>query len=102
MQAGYAVVFLSRKGSLQPYLQHLPRRTEGADVVAYLNAQHSVQQGQSGIQLCPDHIAAAAQAALSEGRLLTVHYNSVFEYLCFLEVIAKAVTVRSAASQLMR
>jgi hypothetical protein len=100
VQAGYAVIFLSRKGSMQPLINHLPPVNEGADIAAYVASKdaNSSSNAKSSIEcFLPPDIERLAEMAIESDppRLLTVHFTTVFEYICYLEAIAKCCKVRS-------
>jgi hypothetical protein len=101
VQVGYAVVFLSRKGSCQPFINHLPPKSEGADFVNFVPVRQAAQPdsgSQASLSLCSSEVVAQAHAAIRESRLLTVHFTTVFEYLKYLEVIAQSMQVSAAPS----
>lgn len=95
MQAGYAVVFFSREGTLQPFINHLPKLREGADIVPYLPQPSSSGAAPHAGALCSPEVQEQAQRALAQKRLLTVHFTTVFEYICYLEAIAALCQVRA-------
>jgi hypothetical protein len=91
------VVFLSRSGSVQPFANHLPTVRCAADLTALIRSGED--------ESLPVELTVAAQQALRvvwplyrqvhmEHRLLTVHFTTLFEYLKYLEVIARCVHVR--------
>ena len=117
LQAGYSVVFLSRKGSFQPFIHSsFPELVEAADLVnlCSLGARTSgsaptcsdsaSEVNASELTFSEEHKAritagvVAAQAATLQHRLLTIHFSTVFEYLKYLEVIARALQVCYSAS----
>jgi phosphopantothenate---cysteine ligase (ATP) len=96
VQAGYAVIFLSRLGSLQPFANQLPQVRCAADL--------NVLVDDDGDRSLPPQLSAAACSVVrsiwplyskvqSEERLLTVHFTTLFEYLRFLEVTARCLHV---------
>lgn len=81
LQAGYGVIFLTREGSIQPFTQDLP----SAEPIPLLQSLLAVGPGGSP-QLQPGAAAvvpvlAAANQAEQQGRLLTLKYTSIFEYI---------------------
>ncbi|KAG2493977.1 hypothetical protein HYH03_007904 [Edaphochlamys debaryana] len=115
LEAGYAVIFLTRTGSLQPFSHLLPSADppELVDRIACLakpagadastgdsNAPCSSSgqgqgQGQGPIvQIRPDHAAgvakvlAAREACREQGTLLVLKYETIFEYLTYLRILA--------------
>ena len=98
LQAGYAVIYLARKGCCQPFVNHLPPKESGSDFANFVplrsDAQTASHDAHAGATtLCPEHVVALAHQVLSDHRLLTVHFTTVFEYLAYLEVIAIALKV---------
>lgn len=91
LKRGYAVIFLSRLGSLQPFVNHLPSLHDASGLFSVL----SDTSDQRELRVADPCMAAMAdvwphaQAAQSSQRLLTVHFTSVFEYLRYLEVISR-------------
>eukprot|EP00892_Ulva_mutabilis_P007676 jgi/Ulvmu1/5280/UM022_0074.1 len=90
LQAGYDVVLLTRQSARQPFIRQLPS-LRNADALGEL-----LQPSEStGIRLCEtvrQKILPSwplIQDVLKNGRLLTVHFSTVFEYLAYLEAIAR-------------
>ncbi|KAL4229561.1 hypothetical protein ACF0H5_012600 [Mactra antiquata] len=82
LEHGYAVIFLHRGRSLQPFTRHLPQR-QLLDIL-------EVQTGASGEnQLCVKHdqsktlfaVVEKYQKVQNEGRLLMVDFTSLTDYL---------------------
>ncbi|GAX76312.1 hypothetical protein CEUSTIGMA_g3758.t1 [Chlamydomonas eustigma] len=88
---GYAVIFMHRKGSVQPFLCDLPniptiKLLQLSDSVQNQEtADSNVQQQQHAI--LRDTLKAAA-AVDSAGTLLSIEFESIFEYLKLLELVA--------------
>ncbi|KAL4424661.1 hypothetical protein ABPG77_004468 [Micractinium sp. CCAP 211/92] len=91
LQAGYAVIFLSRHGSAQPFVSEFQEEL-GAQTLTdlfELGAEgglrvHSAKQQQIAAAV------ARVQAVLAEGRYLHLPYTTLFEYLTYLRVLAAA------------
>ncbi|KAH7652683.1 Phosphopantothenate--cysteine ligase protein [Dioscorea alata] len=85
VKAGYAVIFLHRRGSCQPYCHRLPE-----DALLDL-----FEVGEdSSIQVCQSHSAVVKKAirdyrtAVERGQLLRLPFTTIFEYLQLLRIIA--------------
>ncbi|KAG2425384.1 hypothetical protein HXX76_013798 [Chlamydomonas incerta] len=106
LEAGYAVIFLTRSGSLQPFSQMLPAADppEIIDRVAMLQppsaAAAAGSPGPAGadgdsVVIRPEHMAAVArvlrarQACREQGTLLTIKYETIFEYLTYLRLTSE-------------
>ncbi|KAL4420389.1 hypothetical protein ABPG75_010045 [Micractinium tetrahymenae] len=95
LQAGYAVVFLSRHGSAQPFVSEFQEELGaqtltdlfelGADGSLHV---HGAQQQQIAAAV------ARVQAVLAEGRYLHLPYTTLFEYLAYLRALAAALAPR--------
>ncbi|PRW20971.1 phosphopantothenate--cysteine ligase 2-like isoform X1 [Chlorella sorokiniana] len=91
LQAGYAVIFLSRHGSAQPFVSDFQEEL-GAQTLTDLFELgtdgglrvHAAQQSQMAAAV------ARVQAVLQEGRYLHLPYTTLFEYLKYLHAIADA------------
>ncbi|PNH10379.1 Phosphopantothenate--cysteine ligase 1 [Tetrabaena socialis] len=131
LEAGYAVIFLTRTGSLQPFAHLLPAADppelvdritclrEGPEEAGGPGAQAAQGRGNGaaaapdsgsgaegaapgpgcgdgGVRVRPEQEAAVArvlrarQACRREGTLLAVKYETIFEYLTYLRLIADA------------
>ncbi|XP_051123630.1 phosphopantothenate--cysteine ligase 2-like isoform X2 [Andrographis paniculata] len=85
LKAGYAVIFLYRRGTCQPYCRSLPDdpMLECFDVT-----------DESGITVLPKHEKAVGAAisgnrtAVTGGTLLKLPFTTIFEYLQMLQMIA--------------
>ena len=77
LQAGYAVIFLNRKHSIQPFTKGLP----SGEILECLPAIDS-RQGSShdGSHIVQQAIARATEAR-RQGTLLRLSFETVFEYL---------------------
>lgn len=99
LRRGYAVVFLTRKNSIQPFTPDLPSTSSGGGAdPASLLAEVLTLDGEGRLALRPDAPAAAVAPALrglgaaaAAGTLATVHYTTLFEYLKYLQIIAHLV-----------
>lgn len=89
LKAGYAVVFLNRKNSVQPFTQDLPGGDPAHTVPAIL-----ALDGQGRLSVRPEAaqqltgVLQAVQAASASHALLSISFSTLFEYLRYLEVIA--------------
>ncbi|KAK9830471.1 hypothetical protein WJX72_011926 [[Myrmecia] bisecta] len=92
LEAGYAVIFLNRKGTIQPFTKGLPS-SQLFDCLTEV-----IEVGGNGVGSIP-HVKAEAEAVVSEavqrvnrvneqGLLLRVPYTTLFEYIMFLRLIA--------------
>ncbi|ESW08195.1 hypothetical protein PHAVU_009G026700 [Phaseolus vulgaris] len=85
LKAGYAVIFLCRKGSFQPFCRSLPDDP-------LLECFKPIDE--SNIQVCEAYSEAVKRAvvdhhtAVTGGLLLKLHFNTIFEYLQMLQIIA--------------
>ncbi|XP_050215106.1 phosphopantothenate--cysteine ligase 2-like [Mercurialis annua] len=85
VKAGYAVIFLHRRGSCQPYCRFLPEdpllecfdSTDGLDVQVRQSYSEAVKRAIN------DH-----HAAVAGGHLLKLPFTTTFEYLQILQMIA--------------
>uniref|UniRef100_A0A7N0UB89 DNA/pantothenate metabolism flavoprotein C-terminal domain-containing protein n=1 Tax=Kalanchoe fedtschenkoi TaxID=63787 RepID=A0A7N0UB89_KALFE len=87
LKAGYAVIFLYRRGTCQPYCRSLPDdallqclRVNNADIEVTETYADIVKEA------IGNH-----RAAISEGNLLKIPFMTIFEYLQILKMIALAV-----------
>ncbi|KAF0897697.1 hypothetical protein E2562_000413 [Oryza meyeriana var. granulata] len=87
LKAGYAVIFIYRRGSKQPYCRFLPEDS-------FLDLFELGEE--SDIQV-PDSHAAVVKTAISnyrkaidEGLLLKLPFTTIFEYLQLLQMVATA------------
>ncbi|XP_040383071.1 phosphopantothenate--cysteine ligase 2 [Oryza brachyantha] len=87
LQAGYAVIFIYRRGSKQPYCRFLPEDS-------FLDLFELGEE--SDIQV-PESHATVVKAAISnyrkaidEGLLLKLPFTTIFEYLQLLQMVAEA------------
>jgi hypothetical protein len=94
MQGGYHVIFLSRESSVQPFVRTIPP-LKCADEMA----QALLKTSDGNIRFCEDAqkkitpVWGLLQQAVIDKRLLTLHYVTVFEYLAYLEAVARALEV---------
>ncbi|QCE15837.1 phosphopantothenate-cysteine ligase [Vigna unguiculata] len=85
LKAGYAVIFLNRKGSFQPFCRSLPDDP-------LLECFKPTDE--SNIQVCETYSEAVKRAvvdhhtAVTGGLLLKLHFNTIFEYLQMLQIVA--------------
>lgn len=85
VKAGYAVIFLHRRGSCQPYCRYLPEDS-------FLDLFEVGED--SSIQVCQSHSAAVKKAirdyrtAVERGQLFRLPFTTIFEYLQLLRMVA--------------
>lgn len=85
LKAGYAVIFLFRRETVQPFCRVIPENT----LLTCFEPS-----GSSGIQVKAEHSAAVEHAvrshheAMMQGSLLKIPYTSLFEYLQILRIVA--------------
>jgi hypothetical protein len=84
LQAGYAVIFLTRTGSIQPFTQDLPL----TETVPLLQSMLAVQDSSSGSYSLQEPAAGRVAGILQKVEevqqsqlLLTVPFTTIFEYL---------------------
>lgn len=99
-QAGYAVIFLTRTGSIQPFTQDLPL----TETVPLLQSMLGVQDSSSGSYSLQEPAAGRVAGILQKveevqqsQQLLTVPFTTIFEYLqvCVGCVVCVCLTDRS-------
>jgi hypothetical protein len=90
LQAGYAVVFLTRTGSIQPFTQDLPLTETVPLLQSMLSVQHSSSSasGARGSYALQEPAAGRVAGILQKVEevhqsqlLLTVPFTTIFEYL---------------------
>jgi phosphopantothenate---cysteine ligase (ATP) len=99
IEHGYAVIFLSRRHSLQPYTRHLLLRAALGEFLGYLQCDPVERDDGKRVVRCTDDIAervgelvglyARAQQTHS---LLKVDFESVHEYLWLLRCVGEHLT----------
>ncbi|CAN8257384.1 unnamed protein product [Cochlearia groenlandica] len=87
VKAGYAVIFLYRRGTCQPYCRSLPDDPflECFEFPDTTNIQVRASHKESVKMAVMDQ-----QAAVAEGRLLKLPFSTIYEYLQILRLIANA------------
>ncbi|XP_077224867.1 phosphopantothenate--cysteine ligase 2-like [Tasmannia lanceolata] len=85
LKAGYAVIFLYRRGTCQPYCSFLPEDSllECFDLTEESNVQARPQHTEALKRAIRDH-----HAAVEEGLLLKLPFTTIFEYLQILQIVA--------------
>nr|XP_019701477.1 phosphopantothenate--cysteine ligase 2 isoform X1 [Elaeis guineensis] len=89
VKAGYAVIFVYRRGSCQPYCRYLPQDS-------FLEFFDLTED--STIQVCQSHATMVKKAirdyrkAVEEGLLLKIPFTTIFEYLQILQMVAKSMS----------
>lgn len=87
LNAGYAVIFLYRRGTCQPYCRSLPEDP-------FLECFEAIDE--SSVQVRPSHSEAVKRAisdhhaAITKGLLLKLPFTTIFEYLQLLKMIAES------------
>ncbi|CAI0405941.1 unnamed protein product [Linum tenue] len=87
VKAGYAVVFLHRRGTIMPYTRSLPE--DPLLECLELDGDSSIRVRQS----CSDAVKKSISdhhAAVAGNLLLKLPFTTIFEYLQMLQIIAKA------------
>ncbi|MQL87515.1 hypothetical protein Taro_020070, partial [Colocasia esculenta] len=85
VKAGYAVIFLHRRGTCQPYCRYLPEDS-------FLEFFELTNE--STIQVCESHAEDVKKAirdyhaAVDGGLLLKIPFTSIFDYLQILHIVA--------------
>ncbi|KAJ4756763.1 Phosphopantothenate--cysteine ligase [Rhynchospora pubera] len=88
VKAGYAVIFVHRRGSYQPYCRYLPEDS-------FLDFVQLDEE--SNIQIPDAHAATVRKAireyhkAVGEGLLLKLPFTTIFEYLQILQLVATSI-----------
>ncbi|XP_008801026.2 phosphopantothenate--cysteine ligase 2 [Phoenix dactylifera] len=89
VKAGYAVIFVYRRGSCQPYCSYLPQDS-------FLEFFDLTED--SSIQVCQSHATVVKKAirdyrkAVDEGLLLKLPFTTIFEYLQILKLVATSMS----------
>ncbi|XP_028554584.1 phosphopantothenate--cysteine ligase 1-like isoform X4 [Dendrobium catenatum] len=89
VKAGYAVIFVHRRGSCQPYCRYLPEDSF-LEFFEVLN--------DSEIQVCHPHATVVKKAikeyhsAVNGGFLLKLPFTTIFEYLQIIQVVATSLS----------
>ncbi|KAJ7959069.1 phosphopantothenate--cysteine ligase 2-like [Quillaja saponaria] len=85
LKAGYAVIFLYRRGTCQPFCQSLPDDPllEWFEPTSESNIQVREQHAKAVKRAIMKH-----HAAVADGRLLKLSFTTIFEYLQILKQIA--------------
>eukprot|EP00898_Chlorokybus_atmophyticus_P008345 jgi/Chlat1/8511/Chrsp80S07810 len=89
LQAGYAVIFLNRRFSVQPFARELPSAAVVLDCLAPGPEQNQVHAKIGSAELLARAVHGRAEAAKA-GRLLRLEFTTLFEYLQLLQLIAQA------------
>ncbi|XP_057729775.1 phosphopantothenate--cysteine ligase 2-like isoform X1 [Arachis stenosperma] len=86
LKAGYAVIFLYRRGSFQPFCRSLPDDPllECFEATERLNIQVREAYSKAVKTAIMDH-----HAAVASGLLLKLPFSTIFEYLQMLQIISK-------------
>ncbi|KAL1367371.1 phosphopantothenate--cysteine ligase 2 [Arachis hypogaea] len=86
LKAGYAVIFLYRRGSFQPFCRSLPDDPllECFEATEGLNIQVREAYSKAVKTAIVDH-----HAAVDSGLLLKLPFSTIFEYLQMLQIISK-------------
>ncbi|XP_020590544.1 phosphopantothenate--cysteine ligase 2-like isoform X2 [Phalaenopsis equestris] len=89
VKSGYAVIFVHRRGSCQPYCRYLPEDS----FLEFFEISND-----SEIQVCRPHAPAVKKAikeyhsAVNGGLLLKLPFTTIFEYLQIIEVVATSMS----------
>ncbi|XP_042506651.1 phosphopantothenate--cysteine ligase 2-like [Macadamia integrifolia] len=96
LKAGYAVIFLHRRGTCQPYCRSLPDNS-------FLECFEVTEE--SAVQVCQSHSAVVTRAlrdhhaAVNKQLLLKLPFTTIFEYLQMLRMVA--ISMRHLGSHCM-
>ncbi|XP_059451710.1 phosphopantothenate--cysteine ligase 2-like isoform X1 [Corylus avellana] len=84
IKAGYAVIFLYRRGTYQPYCRSLPEDplVECFEITDESNIQVRQSHAEAVKKAITEH-----HAAVAEGHLLKLPFTTIFEYLQMLQMI---------------
>ncbi|KAF8411534.1 hypothetical protein HHK36_004087 [Tetracentron sinense] len=96
LKAGYAVIFLNRRGTCQPYCRSLP--DDSLLECFELTDESAIQVRPS----CSEAVKKAIRdhhAAVAKGLLLKLPFTTIFEYLQLLQMVA--ISMRSLKSHAM-
>lgn len=85
LKAGYAVIFLHRRGTVQPFSRFVP---ENAIFTCFEPVGSSSIQVQEEYLTAVEHAVRSHHEAMMGGKLLKVPYSTLFEYLQILRIIA--------------
>ncbi|KAF7084563.1 hypothetical protein CFC21_088151 [Triticum aestivum] len=90
LKAGYAVIFLHRRGSCQPYCRFLPDDSflKFLDV----NEESKVQVAESHQTAVKESIWDYCKVGYGGGSLLKLQFTTIFEYLQLLRMVATSVS----------
>lgn len=99
LAAGYAVIFLARGGSAQPFVAELQESLGVESLVkTFCERANDAESSGSSSGLCIDTSyeqnltliknIGRAKAAMREGRFLRVEFTTVFEYIAYLRLIS--------------
>lgn len=96
LKAGYLVVFLNRRQSIQPFTCDLPHHDDGSalKLLQSVIELSSVSGGhEPSLTINPSSMdsvsKALSQARATKDRLLSIEFETIFEYLQHLETIAR-------------
>lgn len=87
LEAGYAVIFLNRKHSIQPFTKGLP---SGEIMECLTEALEASQARQPDGKAIVQQAVTRATNTHSKGTLLRISFETLFQYLKYLEAIAAA------------
>uniref|UniRef100_A0A2P2LQU4 Uncharacterized protein MANES_02G157700 n=1 Tax=Rhizophora mucronata TaxID=61149 RepID=A0A2P2LQU4_RHIMU len=85
LKAGYAVIFLYRRGTCQPYCRSLP---DDPFLECFEFADNSTIQVHPSYSEAVKRAISDHRAAVAGGRLLKLPFTTIFEYLQMLQMIA--------------
>lgn len=90
LKAGYAVIFLYRRGTVQPFCRFVP---EDALLACFEPMNQSGIQVQEKYCSSVEHAVRSNHEAHKDKKLLKVPYSTLFEYLQILRIIATSLNV---------
>ncbi|KAF7829891.1 phosphopantothenate--cysteine ligase 2-like [Senna tora] len=88
LKAGYAVIFLYRRGSFQPFCRSLP---EHPLLECFESTNESTIQVRKAYSEAVKGAIIDHHAAVADGLLLKLPYSTIFEYLQMLQMVAISV-----------
>jgi len=98
IDAGYAVIFLTRKGSAFPFTR-TPRGAplDGAGLFAMAGEPEVEGHGSTQASALVDAVTSRVGALAASGRLLSLEFTSIFDYVYLLR--AASIALRSAGTR---
>ncbi|KAL1200560.1 Phosphopantothenate--cysteine ligase 2 [Cardamine amara subsp. amara] len=89
IKAGYAVIFLYRRGTCQPYCRYLPD-DPFLECFEFPDKTNNIQVRASHLEAVKMAVMDQQRVAVSERRLLKLPFSTIYEYLQMLRLVATA------------